>query len=486
MKQIIISLFSLMTLLFTFTSCSEEEKGGVDILNPEIVADVATLDFGDLDINEVSEVKPVTLSAYDLSEGIKVTIPENFEASLVEDGDFETSELTVSLDLVEGASVKLYVRAVPPSGFQGNLSGSLKMTSAGAPETSVALVAKVALEITGTLFMSEYFEQYAGWSNVMPLDSGMMGWNLNTDTVVNAANSGVGYPETTVPNNEVMNVWYLPVPLNGASLRASVGLSDNSNLAVAGYPTVDGYRNMVLDPEGEWHYWNWINKNNGNCTPGKSQGNNTSAMRRFIQDGYSEDIFMSALVKVDQLGSQRNDNVFGIGDLIALANATSGSANNNVVKVVAIDDEKGGFHFGLIKENEGNPTVLSTESFELGKSYAIVLNHEFVEGDNNDVSKLYVFAEGDEIPTSMNGLTAVATIDADYNGGLGIDPTDLTCVFLRERTQDVNTPVAHITGIRVGDSWLATLFADHTSATNSNDITLHNRVLTNKGSDCSL
>lgn len=485
MKRIIITLFSLFIFSNLLTSCAEEEQS-VDILNPEIIADVSTLDFGDLDIEEVSETKSISISTYDLSEDVKLTIPESFEASLLEDAEFVTDELTVSLDLLEGSKVNVFVKAVPPAGYQGNLSGDLKLNSEGAPEVSVALVAKVALEIEGTLFMSEYFEQYAGWSNVMPLDSGMMGWNLNTDTVVNAANSGVGYPETTVPNNEVMNVWYLPIPLNGATLRASVGLSDNSNLTVSGYPTVEGHRNMMLDPTGEWHFWNWINKKNGNCTPGKTQGNNTSAQRRFTTDGYTDDVYMSALIKVNELGSVRNTSAFGIGDVIALANATSGAANNNVVKVVAINDDKGGFHFGLIKENEGNPYVLTEESYELGETYAVVLSHEFVEGDHNDISKLYVFADGDEIPTSMKDLTASAVIDATYQDGQSIDPTDFSCVFLRERTQDVNTPKADITGIRVGSSWVATLFADHNSAQNSNDITLHNRVLANTGSDCSL
>lgn len=485
MKRIINTLFSLLILSNLLTSCAEEEQP-VNILNPEITTDLATLDFGDLDIDEVSAVLALSVSAYDLSEEVTVTIPENFEASLLEDAEFVTEELSISLDLLEGSTANVYVRAVPPAGFQGNLSGDLKLTSEGAPEASVGLVAKVALEIEGTLFMSEYFEQYAGWSNVMPLDSGMMGWNLNTDTVVNAANSGAGYPETTVANNEVMNVWYLPIPLNGASLRASVGLSDNSNLAFSGYPSVEGQRNMVLDPKGEWHFWNWLNKNNGNCAPGKSQGNNTSAQRRFAADGYTDNVFMSALIQINELGTVRNTSEFGIGDIIALANATSGAANNNVVKIVAINDGKGGFHFGLIKENEGNPNVLSETSYDLGKTYAVVLSHEFVEGESNDVSKLYVFAEGDEIPTSMKDLTAAAVIDATYQGGQSIDPTDFTSVFLRERTQDVDTPKADITGIRVGSSWVATLFADHNSAQNSNDLSLHNRVLTNVGSDCSL
>ncbi|OHX63811.1 hypothetical protein [Flammeovirga pacifica] len=476
MKRIIITfLFALSASLFT--SCSEEDQKQI-ITNPEVVVNPASLEFGDLNVGEESAPQMIEVSIFDITGNVTVTIPEHFQVSLEEADEYVSDELTI-----EGSNAVLYVKATPPASFQGNLAGDLAFITDDAPEVKVSLSARVAIEITGTLLMSEYFEQYSDWSGVMPLDSGILSWDLNTDTVVNASNSGVGYPETTISNNEVTNVWYHPIPLNGATLRSSVGLSDDSNLSFAGYPTVDGYRNINIDPAGSWHFFKWINKKNGNCGGFKEQGNNTSAARRFALDGNTNDLFMSVLINVNTLGSARNDDELGIGDLIALANATSGSANNNVVKIVAINDGQGGFNFGLIKGDEGSAYVLSTESYEIGETYAVVLSHEFVEGDNNDVSNLYVFSSGEVIPTSMNGLSPVATIDASSDG-VGLDPTDLTTVFIRERTQSVITPVASFTGIRVGDSWVATLFAEHSAAQNSNDISLHNRVLTNVGSSC--
>ena len=341
--------------------------------------------------------------------------------------------------------------------------------------------------------MSDFLEQFgAEWTTTLPLDSGILNWQLNTDTVVNQANAGGGYPENTIPNNEVMSTWYTQVPLNGASIRGSQSISDNSSLTVAGYPSVAGARNIVVISDDESENFKFVNKNTGACAGGPREGgNNTSVGRRFALDGYrgnseTGELFMSTLVNITQLGGQREGKPddFGSGDIIALANATSGPSNNNTVKVLALTDGAGGFNFGLLKENEGNPSIVSEGSYSLNTTYVVVLRHQFVDGDANDISKLYVFADGDEIPLNLDDATEVATIDASYNEGAGIDPLDLNIVYVRERNQSVIAPEFELTGVRVGDTWRATLFADHTSALNSNDWTINNRVITNEESDC--
>ena len=478
-------LLLMLVVLTVAISCKEDETPVVPD-TPEVSSDVTSVDFGSLDRDEESEVMPISITAAHLTADVTVSIPADFEGSLAQAGPFGSADLTITKASLESASVPVYLKATPSGGFEGPLTGTLTIKSAGAKDVSVALSATVALVITGDLFMSEYFEQYGSeWMTTLPLDSGIMGWTLNTDTVMNFANSGGGYPETTVPNNEVYNTWYLPVPLNIPTLIASLGLSDNSDLAVTGYPSAPANaRNIVLDPVDESQFWNFINPW-GKCKPAAvGTGNNSSTGRRFAADGYTSDVFMSALVNITALGEPivGKPNDFGIGDIIALANATSGSSNNNTIKVVALADGAGGFNFGLIKENEGNTPLLSTDSYSVNTNYAIVLTHEFVAGDNNDISKLYVFAEGDEIPTSMAGLTPTVTMDATYTEGL--DPLDLCIIYIRERVQAVVTPTASITGIRVGNTWIATLFEAHDNAQNSNDLSLNDRVLTNKGSDC--
>ncbi|MEX0275631.1 MAG: hypothetical protein AB3N16_14755 [Flavobacteriaceae bacterium] len=488
MKRNIFAVLVVSASLF-FASCSSDDNGGdtpsPNLDTPKVSVDKTSINFGDLDVNQESSVESVSVTAEHLQGDVTATAPDGFQISLSQDANF-AGEVTLTSASLSNGAVALYAKATPMDDFEGSLSGNIELSSTGASNVSVALSANVALVINGKLFMSEYFEQYGSeWTTTLPLDFGILGWNTNTaEFVADNATLGDPFPASTVPNNEVYNTWYLPVPLNGKTLRGSLGLSDNSTLSVTGYPSVTGSRDMVLDPDDESQYWNWINKNNGKCIAGKEEGNNTSAGRRFAADGYTGDVFMSALVNIKVLGAAKegSEDLKGSGDIIALANATSGPSNNNTIKIVALTDGAGGFNLGLLKENEGNPAVLSTDSYSLNTTYVIVLSHEFVEGDNNDISKLYVFKEGDDIPTSMDGLTPVAILDDTYTHG--VDPADLSIVYLRERRQSVINPEANITGIRVGDTWIATLFADHGDAENSNDLSLNGRVLVNEGSDC--
>ena len=497
MKKLKYLLPVSFVLLIFGQSCNDDDAVGTPSLDtPEITVSLTSVNFGNLDVDIESSVESISVTGEFLEADLTVSVPAGFEASLAEDSGFGTTDLTIEFEgLNEGDMVSVFVR-VPATAIEGNLSGDVTLSSANASDVEVALSATIGLQISGTLMMSEYLEQYgANWETTLPLDSGILNWQLNTDTIVNQANAGGGYPETTVPNNEVFNLWYQPVPLNGTGIRSSMSISTSSSLSISGYPSVSGARNIVLTSGDESELFTWLNKNNGNCiAPNTETGNNTSIGRRFAADGYTgeattNEVFMSALVNVSALGGSLDgsDDINGSGDIIALANATSGPSNNNTVKIVAQSDGAGGLKFGLLKENEGNPEILSETSYNLNTTYLVVLRHTFVEGDQNDVSRLYVFAEGDAIPNSLSDATEVSTIDETYSVdgvSAGVDPTDLCIVYLRERNQSVNAPEFDVTGIRVGDTWRATLFEDHTNATNSNDLTHNNRVLTNQGSDC--
>jgi|GEM_PF-5986182 len=480
-----LGLAALVGFLGIIISCSKSKDVVPQLDTPAITSDLSTVSFGSLDIDQESAAKTVNVTAVYLTGDVTASFSgDGFMASLSETSGFGTSITIPMASLDNGASVPVYVKATPTNGYQGSLAENLVFKSEGADSVSVALTATVALQITGELWLSEYFEEYTpDWKAALPLDSGILGWNMNTDTVMNQANAGGGYPETTVPNNQVMNTWYQTNPINVRSLGGTLGLSDASNLAITGYPAVSGARDILVDPTDAPTFWNWV-KLNGTCAKPWAKGNNTQIARRFAPDGNTTNIFLSSLITVKALGSPNKPTTdsFGIGDMIFLANATTGPANNNDVKIVALTDSVGGFHFGLIKENEGNPNILSKQSYSFNTTYLVVMSHEFVPGDNNDVTKLYVFAEGDKIPTSVDGLTPVATIDASYNGGQGLDPTDLTVVAFRERQKETNAPTATFSGIRVGTSWVATLFQDHSKATVSNDLSLNNRVLSNEKS----
>ena len=489
-KNLLFLLLIVFSASIVFDSCKKEEEEQTPV-KPKITTNVSTLDFGSLDLGEESEVKSVSVTASDLKADVTVAIPDGYEASLTETGPFGTENITITKASLANA-VPVYVMT-PGSDTEANITGVLTFSSTDATDVAVNLSASVGLVITGTLFTSEYFDTYADYSTLLPIDSGCMYWTLNTDTIMNEANAGIGYPVTTVANNLIKSHWLGCVPLNAGSMRATVGISDAAPLSFAGYAEApSGARNLILDPTDGSGDGDWIKATTGDCIAGLPN-RNTSAIRRFADDAYrgnseTGEVYMSALVNVATL-STGDITIPGVGDIIFLANNTTGSSNNNNVKVMAIADGAGGFNFALGKQNEANAIITGTKSYSISTTYAIVLVHKFVEGTNNDVTTLYVFADGDVIPGRLVGLTPEAVIDATTAGYTDdevsgdLDPTDLTAIYVRERIQAVETPTVSISGIRVGDTWSATLFSAASEAVNSNT-DVNNRVLTNSFVTC--
>lgn len=439
-----------------------------------------------------SEALSVSLTGADLEADVTVTVANGFTSSLTEDGTYEGDDLTISAaSLEDNASVVVYFRAEPDASANGTVSGDVVFSSSNADNVSLSLSANVGIVITGSLFISEFFttDVYGAAFSFLPVDSAMLGWDLNRDTIISSSTVGQGWPDNPGPNNEMYSHWYLALPLAGATIMNMCPLTPSSSLSITGYPSPAGARAIQLDPDDEDSFY-FINENNSRCIANGDRINrNTGAARRFAQDGYTGnattgEVYLSALVNIEQLGGGEKvagNGDFGDGDLIFLASNTTGPANNNNVKIQAKTDAAGQFTFDLVKENEGNTPVKSSTKYDLNTTYLLVLSHQFVAGDNNDVTKLYVFAEGDDIPTSMDGLTPVATMDETYTEG--VDPVDLNTILIRERNQDTEVLKAQITGIRVGDTWVATLFEDASNAVHVSELA-SNRIVTDKTSDC--
>lgn len=460
MKKILLYSLFLFSVAGGVASCSSDEsETPAVVFDPELSTETQSVNFGVIDLNAESSVQKFTIEGLDLKGDVTVSVSGDFAISLEEEGTFSASEITISAADFDAESVDIYVKCTGV-GEQGTAQGTVTVGTVDADDVTIPLVATV-VTITGDLFISEYFNQYGSeWEGALPQDTDMIGW-----------------ASATVAGNElVMNTWYA-VQNNSVTLPSALAFSASTSLALTGYPSApEGARSILLMPDHSAKQWS-VTLKNGNCKAAEWRDgvlvNNTGSMRRFAADGHTENVFMSSLVKVSDLGElipEKNDPK-GIGDLVCLGSTDAGPVNNNNVKVIALSDDNGGFNFGLQKAGEGNVINTSTESFNLNETYVVVVSHEFVEGADNDITKLYVFAEGDEIPTDVSGLTPVATIEAGY---VGADPIALNTVLIRERRKEVVTSTAEITGIRVGSTWIATLFADADDAVVSNDLTGRN------------
>lgn len=447
-----------MTSIVGATSCSDDSETTPNVVfDPEVTVNPKSVNFGLIELNTESAVQSVEVSGLDLKGDMTATVSDNFTVSLDDEQGFQTGSITISAADFDDESVEVYVKCTGAN-EQGSVEGTLTFSTQDATDVEVSLIATVGATITGDLFLSEYFDQYGSeWQDVLPLDTELITWGAARDA----------------GNETVMNTWYA-AQANATTLPSSLAFSSSTTLSITGYPSAPtNARSVWLQPQHEGKEWPYII--NGDICKDQEwldgqKVANTAVLRRFTTDDYKDDVFMSSLIKVTALGElspTKNDHK-GIGDIIIMASTASGPSNNDNIKVIALSDGNGGFNFGLQKAGEGNAINKTTDSYSLNETYAVVVSHEFVEGAENDITKLYVFEEGDQIPTDMSGLTPVATIEAGYAGP---DPRTLNTVYFRERRKEVVTPTAEITGIRVGNTWVATLFADAANALVSNDLT---------------
>ncbi|MEN8248303.1 MAG: hypothetical protein ABFS32_05190 [Bacteroidota bacterium] len=487
-KFLALSTLMVFIGLVLVTSCKKDPEPTPIPDVPELTVTPASLSFGSLDPGATSDALSVAITGEYLKGDVTVTVPADFIASETETGTYSADNIVIAQANVDaGASVSIYFKAVAPNVQEGALAGNAVVSSQDIDDINIALSATVGLTITGQLFMEEYFDVYGvEWQTFLPLDSALLqGWKINTDTIMDWE---------TIPNNQMMSHWYPATP-SQLTLRQTLGLSASTTLAITGYPAAPtGARSMLLDPadkSGDFTYIKTIDDTVNppviNCA--SKTGGNTGVARRFaadsvvMADGTTKEVYLAALIKVEALANEADADYPGFHDVIMLANTNIGPNNGSSVKILTgSNGAAAGFHFAINKENEASDPVWSTDVYDFSTTYLVVMSHKFVEGVGNDITKLYIFKEGDDIPFDISSLTPQATMDDTYQpGGIpSIDPTDLNQVYSRERRQKMITPLAEITGIRVGDTWVATIFEEAANAVNANSIT--DRTMVNEGS----
>lgn len=181
-------------------------------------------------------------------------------------------------------------------------------------------------------------------------------------------------------------------------------------------------------------------------------------------------VYLSAIVNVDSLRTPRTTGTMATpvyyDYFLSLGDATGGTqAMFARLYARSVQDAEGnliGFQLGVAKNNEISTTTTTvipfTETFNVKTNYLVVLEYEFVDGEKNDVARLYVN------PTKeTTTATLVCGLDVKTEKGSAIgantknDATEIKSVHLRPGT---NTPGrVYVDEIKVATAW-EDLFAD--------------------------
>lgn len=159
-------------------------------------------------------------------------------------------------------------------------------------------------------------------------------------------------------------------------------------------------------------------------------------------------VYLAAIVNIESIkNSSTADYFLTLGDGTA-----SGMFGRLYTKSVKDGDEWVGFHFGVAKGAESSSYVGVTEEiYEPGVNYLVVVEYEFVEGEKNDTTRLYINpTSSTQVPSLECVQQAQSGSGAEQGANCKADAGKIASVNLR---QGSNTPKVYVDEIKVATSW---------------------------------
>ena len=455
----------------TFKLTIQDNEG--ESITPE---SAETVQFGDVVPGTASDAQEVKFTTINVVSDITAEASAGFQVANTVDGTYGNTA-TLAFD-----ATSVFVKAAPDAGAAlGETTGTVTLTVAEASAT-VNLRAIVAATV-GQLFWVENFEYpsddtYPPYADTYPASYnpdpaiGQLNWGIvpvsaryRLAAVYNGDDATVD-KITGLARTGVFDTWYTQIRLR------SVAMGDGP-LSITGYPEsgVGRTARLALD------YSNQSQKANCN-NEGAFLSKNTAMARRFVDDGSeitSGNVFFTAMVKVNSLADEATP---VLKNAVFMLTGDAAFVNENAMKLNIQADGSGGFNFGVSKSGDDGSVVYVSTSYAVGTTYAVVLKveiNEDLEGeDPNDAVSVYVFAEGETIPTFETiDLTPEARVDAtnqdiadvhDVTSGLEIFYfREVADIFAAGGVANLAIHDVEFSGIRVGTSWSA-LFQDASQA----------------------
>ncbi len=224
-----------------------------------------------------------------------------------------------------------------------------------------------------------------------------------------------------------------------------------------------------LENSGQWHrsgintefnvkvitpgleYIDYVGSGRGNCSLISNDGNGDIVFRNFSSAITTGSAYMSFMFRIDSLPAS-----FSQGYCISYNPNTGGTNLNTSLQIKRLTDTS--FDLGIQKVG-GFAPLFSNSSFDIHKTYLVVLKYSILPGTGDDSANLYVFETG--VPTVEPNIPLVSN-------NMGDDLTGQGSVYLNNNyaQNGLRGCLIKIDGIRVGTSWETSVLAVLTSAGN--------------------
>jgi len=437
------------------------------------------VELGDVVPGTSSEPAEVTFTTLNIVSDMTATASTGFEVSDAVDGTYAATTT------LSPTATSAFVRASPEAGSaNGELTGTVVFSVA---DVSVEVnVRAVIASAVGQLFWVENFDYptdatYPAYMDTYPVMGDQTNWGIVPVSAkfratapyngTDGTSSGTGLERTGV-----FDTWYTANRLTGIAMG-------DGPLSLTGYPGSGMGRTVRLALD----YANQRTRpstaaSNPCASEGEFSAKNSVLVRRFVDNGEeitSGNVYFSAMIKVNELFDEATPT---LKNAVMMLTGDAAFVNNNAMKV-NVQKAGAGFNFGVSKSSDDGPVQYGSTEYTIGETYAIVFKVEIKEdlaGDPpNDIVSLYVFKEGDAIPSFEDGaVTPEAQVDETNQDAVDAhDVVDGLETFYCREVADVNgaggpaniaVHDVEFSGVRVGTSWSALFLNDGDALYDSN------------------
>ena len=209
-----------------------------------------------------------------------------------------------------------------------------------------------------------------------------------------------------------------------------------------------GSSNYIKVEEGTLSYPGYMSTGKGNKSFLWSTG--ADDFRKFSAEYTSGKLYAGAIINVNALKQSTISDYF-----MCFGDATASNMYARLYSKSVKDDDGNyiGFQLGIAKYSETNTYVRFTKDvYAPNTDYLVVIEYEFVDGEKNDIARLYVN------PTKANNQPTLECVQDTVNGGGSAaganskkDASKISSIDLRQGT---NTPKeVYVDEIKVATSW---------------------------------